>query len=143
MARGEEGTILKSYDGEWKDGKPTWQIKMKLELALDLVITGFNYGTKGTKNENVVSSLNAETSCGKLKTRPQGLTESLMAEITENQENLLGTIIEVKCSGLSFDNTGAYSLLYPAFKGFRDDKSEANSLDECIEIQNAAIGLTV
>jgi hypothetical protein len=143
LARGEEGTILKSYDGEWKDGKPTWQIKMKLELALDLVITGFNYGTKGTKNENVVSSLNAETSCGKLKTRPQGLTESLMVEITENQENLLGTIIEVKCSGLSFDNTGAYSLLYPAFKGFRDDKSEANSLDECIEIQNAAIGLTV
>ena len=143
LARGDEGTILKAYDGEWKDGKPTWQIKMKLELTLDLVITGFNYGTKGTKNENVVSSLNAETSCGKLKTRPQGLKEDLMIEITENQENLLGTIIEVKCSGLSFDNTGAYSLLYPAFKHFRDDKSEANSLDECIEIQNAAIGLTV
>ena len=143
LARGDEGTILKAYDGEWKDGKPTWQIKMKLELTLDLVITGFNYGTKGTKNENVVSSLNAETSCGKLKTRPQGLKEDLMIEITENQENLLGTIIEVKCSGLSFDHTGAYSLLYPAFKHFRDDKSEANSLEECIEIQNAAIGLTV
>ena len=71
------------------------------------------------------------------------LTEALMTEITENQDNLLGTIIEVKCSGLSFDHTGAYSLLYPAFKHFRDDKSEANSLDECIEIQNAAIGLTV
>ena len=143
LGRGEEGTILKAYDGEWKDGKPTHQIKMKLELTLDLVITGFNYGTKGTKNENVISSFNAETSCGKLKTRPQGLTESLMAEITENQDNLLGTIIEVKCSGLSFDHTGAYSLLYPAFKHFRDDKTEANSLDECIEIQNAAIGLTV
>ena len=143
LARGDEGTILKSYNGEWKDGKPTWQIKMKLELTLDLVITGFNYGTKGTKNENVVSSLKVETSCGKLKTRPQGLKEDLMLEITENQEKLLGTIIEVKCSGLSFDSTGAYSLLYPAFKHFRDDKSEANSLDECIEIQNAAIGLTV
>ena len=143
LARGDEGTILKAYDGEWKDGKPTWQIKMKLELTLDLVITGFNYGTKGTKNENVVSSLNAETSCGKLKTRPQGLKEDLMVEITENQEKLLGTIIEVKCSGLSFDSSGAYSLLYPAFKHFRDDKLEANSLDECIEIQNAAIGLTV
>jgi len=142
LAKGEEGTILKSWDGEWKDGKPTWQIKLKLELTLDLVITGFNYGTKGTKNENVVSSLNAETSCGKLKTRPQGLKEDLMKEITENQDNLLGTIIEVKCSGLSFDNTGAYSLLYPAFKHFRDDKSEANSLEECIEIQNAALGLT-
>ena len=143
LARGDEGTILKSYNGEWKDGKPTWQIKMKLELTLDLVITGFNYGTKGTKNENVVSSLKVETSCGKLKTRPQGLKEDLMLEITENQDKLLGTIIEVKCSGLSFDSSGAYSLLYPAFKHFRDDKLEANSLDECIEIQNAAIGLTV
>jgi ATP-dependent DNA ligase len=142
LGRGEEGTILKAQTGEWKDGKPVWQIKLKLELTLDLVITGFNYGTKGTKNEHVVSSLNAETSCGLLKTRPQGLTEDLMDEITENQENLLGTIIEVKCSGLSFDNTGAYSLLYPSFKHFRDDKGVANSLKECIEIQNAALGLS-
>lgn len=141
LGRGEEGTILKAQTGEWKDGKPTWQIKLKLELTLDLVITGFNYGTKGTKNENVVSSFNAETSCGLLKTRPQGLKEDLMKEVTENQEQLLGTIIEVKCSGLSFDNTGAYSLLYPAFKHFRDDKTVANSLEECIEIQNAALGL--
>lgn len=142
LGRGEEGTILKAQTGEWKDGKPLWQIKLKLELTLDLVITGFNYGTKGTKNEHVVSSLNAETSCGLLKTRPQGLKEDLMKEITENQDNLLGTIIEVKCSGLSFDNTGAYSLLYPAFKHFRDDKGNANSLEECIEIQNAALGLS-
>jgi ATP-dependent DNA ligase len=142
LGRNEEGTILKAQTGEWKDGKPVWQIKLKLELTLDLVITGFNYGTKGTKNEHVVSSLNAETSCGLLKTRPQGLKEDLMKEITENQESLLGTIIEVKCSGLSFDNTGAYSLLYPAFKHFRDDKGTANSLEECIEIQNAALGLS-
>ena len=142
LGRNEEGTILKAQTGEWKDGKPVWQIKLKLELTLDLVITGFNYGTKGTKNEHVVSSLNAETSCGLLKTRPQGLKEDLMKEITENQENLLGTIIEVKCSGLSFDNTGAYSLLYPSFKHFRDDKGTSNSLEECIEIQNAALGLS-
>jgi DNA ligase-1 len=143
LGRGDEGTILKSINGEWKDGKPNHQIKMKLEMALDLVITGFNYGTKGTKNENVISSFNAETSCGKLKTRPQGLTESLMEEITENQDKLLGTVIEIKCCGLSQDQSGAYSVLYPAFKHFRDDKSEANTLDECIEIQTAAIGLTI
>ena len=142
LAAGEEGTILKAWNGEWKDGKPTWQIKCKLEMDLDLVITGFNYGTKGTKNENVVSSFNAETSCGKLKTRPQGLTEERMLQITENQDNLLGTIIEVKCNGLSHDVDGNYSLLYPAFKGFRDDKSVANSLEECIEIQNSSIGLS-
>ena len=143
LGRGEEGTILKSISGHWKDGKPNHQIKMKLEMALDLVITGFNYGTKGTKNENVISSFNAESSCGKLKTRPQGLTESLMEEITENQDKLLGTVIEIKCCGLSQDQFGSYSVLYPAFKHFRNDKTEANTLEECIEIQTAAIGLTV
>ena len=143
LGSGEEGTILKSISGHWKDGKPNHQIKMKLEMALDLVITGFNYGTKGTKNENVISSFNAETSCGKLKTRPQGLTESLMEEITENQDKLLGTVIEIKCCGLSQDQFGSYSVLYPAFKHFRDDKAEANTLEECVEIQTAAIGLTV
>ena len=143
LGRGEEGTILKSISGHWKDGKPNHQIKMKLEMALDLVITGFNYGTKGTKNENVISSFNAESSCGKLKTRPQGLTESLMEEITENQDKLLGTVIEIKCCGLSQDQFGSYSVLYPAFKHFRDDKAEANTLEECIDIQTAAIGLTV
>ena len=143
LGSGEEGTILKSISGHWKDGKPNHQIKMKLEMALDLVITGFNYGTKGTKNENVISSFNAESSCGKLKTRPQGLTESLMEEITENQDKLLGTVIEIKCCGLSQDQFGSYSVLYPAFKHFRDDKAEANTLEECIDIQTAAIGLTV
>jgi hypothetical protein len=142
LGKGEEGTVLKSNNGAWKDGKPSWQIKLKLELNLDLVIVGFNYGTKGSKNEFVISSLNAESSCGLLKTSPQGLNEKLMKEITANQDELLGTIIEIKCSGLSTDSSGAYSVLYPAFKHFRDDKKVGNSLVECINIQNASLGLT-
>lgn len=142
LNEGEEGTVLKSTTGNWKDGKPNWQIKLKLEINLDLKIVGFNLGTKGTKNENVISSFNVESSCGLLKTRPQGIKEKTMDYITENQDTLLGTIIEVKCSGLSNDSSGNYSLLYPTFKLFRDDKAVANSLEECIEIQNAALGLT-
>jgi hypothetical protein len=136
LAAGEEGTILKAWDGEWKDGKPTWQIKMKLEMDVDLRIVGFNYGTKGTKNENVISSLNCESSDGLVKTRPQGLKEDMMAYITENQENLLGTVIQCKCNGLSNDVDGNYSLLYPSFAGFRDDKNTCDSLESIKEIEN-------
>ena len=139
-----EGTILKSRDGEWKDGKPTWQIKLKLEMNLDLKITGFNYGTKGTKNENVISSLNAESSDGKVVTSPQGLTEELMKHITDNKDNLLGTIIECKCNGLSKDSKGNYSLLYPSFKNFRTtEKTKADSLEEIIKNENMCKGLIV
>jgi ATP-dependent DNA ligase len=136
LAAGEEGTILKAWNGEWKDGKPTWQIKMKLEMDVDLRIVGFNYGTKGTKNENVISSFNCESSDGLVKTRPQGLKEDMMAYITENQENLLGTVIQCKCNGLSNDVDGNYSLLYPSFAGFRDDKDTCDSLESIKEIEN-------
>ena len=143
LSAGEEGTILKAWNGEWKDGKPTWQIKMKLEMDVDLRIVGFNYGTKGTKNENVISSLNCESSDGLVKTRPQGFTEELMQYVTENQENLLGTVIQCKCNGLSNDVDGNYSLLYPSFAGFRDDKDTCDSLDSIKEIENMAKTLLV
>lgn len=141
LARGEEGTILKAADGKWKNGKPNWQIKMKLEMDVDLVITGFNYGTAGTKNEFVISSLNAESSDGLIKTRPQGLTEEMMEFITENKENLLGKIIECKCSGLSKDSGDNHSLLYPSFIRVRDDKDEADSLIDVINNEKMIKGL--
>lgn len=132
----QEGTILKAIDGEWKDGKPVWQIKMKLEMNVDLRITGFNYGKKGTKNEHVISSFNAESEDGKIVTSPQGLTEEMMKYVTENQDKLLSAIIETKCNGLSKDVNGNYSLLYPAFKYVRDDKTKADTLEDVIKNEN-------
>lgn len=142
LSDGEEGTILKSPSGGWKNGKPNFQVKLKLEMHVDLVITGFNYGTSGTKNENLISSLNAESSDGLIKTRPQGITEDMMEYITENQENLLGKIIEVKCSGLSKDIDNNHSLLYPALSKIRDDKDTADSLVEVIKNEQMIKGLS-
>jgi DNA ligase-1 len=132
----QEGTILKSIDGEWKDGKPVWQIKMKLEMDVDLVIVGFNYGTKGSKNEHLISSLSCESSDGLVKTRPQGIKEDMMKEITENQDTWLGKIVQVKCNGLSSNVNGEYSLMYPAFIALRDDKNTYDSLESIKEIEN-------
>ena len=75
-----EGTILKSPNGIWKDGKHPWQVKLKLEMDCELKIVGFNYGTG--KNQNIISSLNCESSCGNLKSKPTGIKESMMKYIT-------------------------------------------------------------
>ena len=135
LSNGEEGTIIKAYDGEWKDGKPSHQIKMKLEMDVDLKIVSFNYGAKGTKNENLISSLNCESSDGLVKTRPQGIKEDMMTYITENQNKLMNTVIKAKCNGLSKDSDGNYSLLHPAFIELRDDKDTCDSLDDIIKIE--------
>lgn len=142
LRRGEEGTILKGANGEWKDGKPVWQMKMKLEIDLDLRITGFNYGTPGTKNEHVISSLNVSSECGLLNTSPGGIKEDMMKYITENMDGLHGKLVEIKCSGLSQDSEGNWSCLHPAFKIIRDDKEHGDTLESAKEIEDGAKGLT-
>lgn len=138
LKRNGEGTVVKSMDGVWKDTKPSYQIKVKKEMNLDLRVVGFNYGTKGTKNEFLISSLNVESEEGLLKTKPQGIDEDEMDYITANQDKLMGKIVEIKCSGLSQDSKGNYSTLHPVYKHFRDDKDIANTLAECIEINESA-----
>lgn len=142
LDRGLEGTILKSLDGGWKDGKPTTQVKMKLEINLDLKIVGFNYGTKGTKNENVISTLQTESSCGLLKTNPAGMDEAMMNFVTENQESLLNTIVEIRCCGLSTDSKGNWSTLHPSVVKLRDDKDSYDSLESAQEVENMSKSLS-
>ncbi len=142
LQRGEEGTILKSLEGAWKDGKPNWQVKMKLEMNIDLRVIGFEYGEKGTKNEDVYSTIKLESSCGKLKTNPAGMKEAMMADITERAEELMGTIVEIRCCGLSQNSDGEWSTLHPSVVALRDDKDTCDSLESAIEIENMAKGLT-
>jgi len=141
LRRGEEGTILKSGEGTWKDGKPNWQVKMKLDMNIDLRIIGFEYGEKGTKNENVYSTINLESDCGLLKTNPAGMKEAMMKDITERGDDLIGTIVEIRCSGLSQDSKGNWSTLHPSVVGLREDKDTCDSLESAIEIENMAKGL--
>jgi len=141
LLRGEEGTILKAPTATWKNGKPNTSIKMKLNIDLDLKIVGFKYGTKGSKNEDVISTLIAESSCGKLATNPAGMKEDMMRYVTNNQDKLLGSIVEIRCCGLSQNSDGGYSTLHPSVVELRDDKTEANSLEECIKINDSAMGL--
>ncbi len=143
LERGLEGSILKAKDGKWKDGKPKFQIKLKLEIELDLEIVDFNYGTKGTKNEHVISSLVCQSSDSLLETCPAGLTEDTMMRITENLNEWHNKIISVKCSGITKNADGNYSTLHPRLnaKIYRDDKTIADSLEQILLIEAAAKGL--
>jgi hypothetical protein len=50
----------------------------------------------------------------------------------------MNTILEIKCSGISQDRNGNYSVLHPVYKMFRTDKTVANTLVECIEINKSS-----
>ena len=136
--RGGEGTVVKSMDGVWADTKPSYQIKVKKEITLDLRIIGFKYGNKGTKNEHLISTIDCESEDGLLSTSPSNMDDDTMEYVTENQENLMRTIVEIKCSGLSQNNKGEWCTMHPRVSKFRDDKDTANTLAECIEIDKSS-----
>jgi len=142
LKKGLEGTILKEMKGVWKNGKPNSQVKFKLEINLDLKIVGFQYGEKGTKNEHVISTLMLESSCGKLKTNPSGMNEKMMADVTARQKELLGTVVEIRCCGLS-QSKGEWSTAHPSVEELRTDKKTFDSLESAMNIENAAKGLKI
>ncbi len=83
----------------------------------------------------MISTLQTESSCGLLKTNPSGMDEEMMDFITENQNDLLGTIVEIRCCGLSTNNKGEWSTLHPSVIKLRDDKNSCDSLKSAREIE--------
>lgn len=141
LKRGEEGTILKSGTEIWKDGKPKYQIKFKLIMSVDLIIAGFQYGTKGTKNDHLITSLLVESTCGKLKTKASGMKEVDMKYITDNMDSLLGKVVEVESCGVSQNSKSEHSLLHPVFIEIRHDKDTGDDLKSILSIEQMILGL--
>ena len=141
LSRNEEGSVLKSSDGIWKDGKPNWQIKMKLVMEIDLIITGFNLGKPKTKYEHTLGSLQVESSDGLLSTNMSGISDTWRDELWDNQGSYLNKIVTVKCNGVSSNRDGGNSLLYPNFIEIREDKGIADSFEDILNIEKAKIGL--
>jgi hypothetical protein len=117
-------------------------------MEIDLYIDSFMYGEAGTKNEALFSRINcaSESTDGKLlSTTASGMKEAIIDYVTNNHESLVGTVITVVCSGLSQNKKGDWSCLHPRVhptNAFRDDKKKANTLEECIAIESASLGLT-
>ena len=141
VSKGGEGTIVKDGNQVWKNGKPSFQIKLKFEFECELRIKGFKRGTKGTEFENSLGSFICESEDGILKTFPSGITRDLRKEIWDNQDNYLNKIITVKCNGLSQSKDNNWSLLHPRFIKFRDDKDKADDFNEIKKISLSIIKL--
>jgi DNA ligase-1 len=134
LERGFEGTIIKNPLGVWKNTTSKDQVKMKLEISVDLVITGFIPG-KG-KNESTFGSITCESSDGLLSVNVSGFKEKkargvlTREEIWDKRDSLMGSVITVRANTIMppTKSNSNYSLFLPRFVEFRFDKSEADSL---------------
>ena len=130
LNQGEEGTILKNFKGLWEDTRSKDLVKMKAEKDCDLEITGWNPGTG--QFEGQVGSLICASSDRKVIVSISGFSHKLRQEITDNINNLIGTIVTVIYNEriASEQRTDSDSLFLPRFNEFRNDKKVADSSAE-------------
>jgi DNA ligase-1 len=130
LAQGEEGTILKNFCALWEDTRSKHLVKMKAEKDCDLEILGFNPGEG--KFTGQVGSLICASSDRLVEVAISGFSDPLRQKITNDINNLIGTIVTVTYNERikSQTRTGVDSLFLPRFNEFRQDKKVADSTKE-------------
>lgn len=144
ITRGEEGSILKCESAIWKFHTSPKQLKMKLEMEIDLIITGYNYGESDGKFAKTIGSIKAESADGIIKVNVSGFKEKddewTRDNILARWDELQGRVITVTTTELTIDKrTKVRSLFLPRYKEFRFDKDTADTYERILEIRESAI----
>jgi len=141
IANGQEGIIVKAGGEKWKDGKPTYQLKLKAEFECELKVKDILPGDPGNKFENTTGRILFESEDGLVQVKVSGgISEEERDEIWQNKEKYIGKIATIKGNFLSYNkDTETYSIGHPRKTKWREDKIKADTLPEIQEIINGLL----
>lgn len=134
---GEEGTVIKDYEGIWQDKPSKHQVKIKVVFDCDLRVVGWKEG-KG-KFEGLLGSILMESEDGEIQVSVGGgikekERETFLNHIDEWIEN--GKVACVRANDFSEDENGQTSLFLPRLVEIRNDKSAADSYQKiCDQVE--------
>jgi DNA ligase 1 len=134
LARGLEGVVLKSMNALWKDGTSKDQVKLKLEVDVDLKVVAIVPGRSGTKNEGRAGSLRCESACGELVVDVAVKNEKMRAQVDSDPGAWINGIVAVRANDVQEPgkSSRAHSLFLPRLvePAVRFDKTVADTLDQ-------------
>ena len=143
--RGDEGTVIKAHDMTHKDGNSKKQLKVKLVIELDMRITGFNAGNKGSKNEAYFSGINFENDEGTIKgsVGVTSLTEKDRDWFHENREFVTGQVMSMICNDITQASGNDFKALsHPRYDKLRGKEKETDTLERALEQKQMAMELS-
>jgi hypothetical protein len=109
---------------------------MKLEMDLEVRVTGFKEGRVGTKREETFGAITFETDDGMIKGSTSGFTDEQLETINSDRESYIGKIMTVSCNDITKGRDSEhYALSHPRFKEFRDDRDDTDTLERANEIK--------
>jgi len=127
VAAGFEGIMVKDPKATYKTKRTDAWLKIKPFITVDLEVIGIEPGKPESKFKDTLGGLVCRgVDQGKLVevTVGGGYSEELRNEIWANQDKVIGRTVEVKGDVLTKnrDSEDVWSLRFPVFMGFRDDK---------------------
>lgn len=139
LAKGKEGTVLKTKRGTWKNTTSKDQVKLKLVVDCDLEVMDLEPG-KG-KFATTFGSMKCKTSDGLLEVSISGFDDITRQIFFENKEDIIGKIVTVRFNNVMKpkEEGEKASLFLPRYVELRDDKDTADTLQQVIDAQSSAI----
>jgi DNA ligase-1 len=142
MTEGLEGAILKDANSVFRDGTNPQQLKLKLELDVEVRVVGFQEGTIGTVREKTFGALEFATDDGMIRGRCSGFTDKQLEDFNSRRSEIIGQIMTVECNDLSKARGNEhYALSHPRFIELRTDKTETDTLERVFEIREMAMSV--
>jgi DNA ligase-1 len=144
MAKGGEGAMVKHRKMQWKDtkGGNPHQVKIKLEAQFELIMNSLVAGAAGKKHEHTFGAVRCHSACKQLWVDVPGYTDAKRQAIFEDFETRFkGKVMTVKGNAITEPSASNpdYSIFLPGHVEIREDKTEADSLDEIRAIFEAAV----
>jgi len=123
LSQGLEGIMIKDPNATYKTKRTDAWLKIKPVYSVDLEVIGVEPGKPESKFKNTLGGLICRgEDQGKIieVTVGGGYTEELRDQIWNNQDQVIGQIVEIKGDCLTQNqNSDTYSLRFPVFVAFR------------------------
>ncbi len=142
MQQGLEGGVLKNKTMVFKDGTNLEQLKLKLEMDLEVRCLGFYPGKKGTRREATFGGITYANDEGTIKGRTSGFSDAQLADFNSNRSKYINEVFTIQCNDITrARGSKTYALSHPRFIEFRPDKSTTDTLEKAMAIKDSAMGI--
>jgi len=120
---GYEGIVIKTVDAPYLCKRNDAWLKWKPTKSYDLTVVGVEEGTG--KNAGRLGALICEGTdhgCDIRVNVGSGFTDQQRDEFWQAKDEVIGQTAEILCDAITQNQDGKYSLRFPRFLRFRDDK---------------------